>query len=103
MITIRYYSFNTNGEMIIDIVKFIENHTLHDITFLCKKVIGISYDKFYISKDVIKICDEKIIEEKHKLQEMIDRGEKRKTYLNAQVRLIKKYQRTIELLKSYVG
>ena len=103
MITIKCYSSGSTGEMTLDMVKFIENHTLNDIRFLCKKVIGISYDRFYISKDVIKICDEKIIEEKRELQRLVDTGEKRKTVLNAQVRLIKKYQRTIELLKSYTG
>lgn len=105
MITIKYYSSGSTGEMNIDIIKFIENenHTLHDISFLCKKVVGISYERWEIAKEIIDICEKKIPEEKHKLQKMVDSGEKRKTYLNAQVRLIKKYQRTIELLKSYAG
>ena len=98
MITIKYYAQGTTGEMTLDIIKFIENHTINDIRFLCKKVIGISYDRYYISKDIIKICEEKIPEEKHKLQKMVDLGEKRKTMLNKQVRLIKKYEKAIELL-----
>ena len=97
MIKIKYYSAGTTGEFTLDPVKFIENHTLEDVKFLCKKIIGISYDRFYVSKEIIKICEDQLIEEKRKLKEMEEWGDIKKN-INKQIRLIRKYEKAIRLL-----
>ena len=100
MINIKYSKdfSNNRGEMNIDIVKFVENRTMHEVTRLCKKVIYIAEDRYEISNKIVDICNEQIEENKTELQRLVDNGEKRKVVLNNITKRIKRYQRCIELL-----